>query len=154
MSTEHGRQLVEISGYPVRLDLAYFREADLWVEVVAGGRARVGLDPLGAETSGTLAQLALVAAGTAVTRGQPLGSLEAEKFVGPLVAPLTGSVVATNEAVVARPSLVEEDPYGAWLVEIELAHTEELGELVSGERVAGYFADRVERYRKEGVLAE
>ncbi len=154
MSTEHGQQLADISGYRVRLDLAYFREADLWVETLAGGRARVGLDPLGAETSGTLAQLALVAVGTAVTRGQPLGSLEAEKFVGPLVTPLSGSVVATNEAVVARPSLVEQDPYGSWLVEIELARVEELDELVSGETVAGYFADRVERYRREGVLAE
>lgn len=155
MSTEHGMEVAVVSGYRVRLDLAYDPEAECWVELVGERRARVGLDPVSAETSGTLAQLALVAVGTAVTRGEPLGSLEAEKFVGPLVAPLSGTVVARNEAVIARPSLVEDDPYRAWLVEIELARPgDELGRLVAGDEVAPFFAARVERYQREGVLAE
>ncbi len=155
MSTGHVGEVAVVSGYQVRLDLAYDPEADLWVEVIGGNRARIGLDPLSAETSGTLAQLAVVTVGTVVTRGQPLGSLEAEKFVGPLLAPVSGTVRARNEAVLARPSLVEDDPYGAWLVEIELSGPEdEIDALVTGDGVIPSFALRVERYRREGVLAE
>jgi len=148
-------EVVAVSGYPVRLDLSYDPQSELWVELVGEHRARVGLDPLSAETSGTLAQLALVTVGTQVRRGEPLGSIEAEKFVGPLLSPLTGTVAARNDAVLSRPSAVEDNPYAAWLVEIESdAAEDELGGLVTGTEAVSHFAARVERYRREGVLAE
>ena len=111
---------------------------------------------LGVETSGTLAQLAFLQVGASLKRGEAFGSLEAAKFVGPLASPLSGTLVATNDAVVADPALVERDPYGAgWLVEIELADNSELGELISGAQVVRvWFEGEVEDYRMKGVLAE
>jgi glycine cleavage system H protein len=120
------------------------------------GRLRIGMDSLGVETSGTLAQLAFLPVGEELKRGQPFGSLEAAKFVGPLTSPLSGTVTAHNEAVLADPSLVERDPYGAgWLVEVALADPGELGDLVQGaEAIPAWFAAEVESYRLKGVLAE
>jgi glycine cleavage system H protein len=149
-------EFVEVSGYRLDPERAYHPETHLWVDV--GSRpVRIGLDALGVETSGTLAQLALLPPGTEVARGDPFGSLEAAKFVGPLVSPLSGRVVVANHTAVVDPNLVERDPYGAgWLVIIEPSRLEEeLTELVRGrEAVTAWFAAEVEDFRTKGVLAE
>lgn len=149
-------EITEVAGFRVALDRAYDATGHFWVSMVAPGRARLGMDALGVETSGTIAQLAFVPIGEEVKRGQAFGSLEAAKFVGPLVSPLSGVVSATNDSVVADPALVEREPYsGGWLLELELADPGELGELVSGTKaIQVWFEAEVEDYRLKGVLAE
>jgi glycine cleavage system H protein len=147
--------IAEVSGFGVALDRAYDPSGHFWV-AVSGSVARVGMDALGVETSGTIAQLAFLPLGEHLKRGEAFGSLEAAKFVGPLASPLSGIVTATNDAVVTDPALVERDPYGdGWLVELSLADPGELGELISGaDAIAAWFAAEVEDYRLKGVLAE
>lgn len=149
-------EITEVAGFGVALDRAYDPAGHFWVTMVAPNRARVGLDALGVETSGTIAQLAFLAVGEQLKRGEAFGSLEAAKFVGPLNSPLTGTVAATNDAVVADPALVERDPYDAgWLVEVDIADPGEVGELISGAHpIRVWFEAEVEDYRMKGVLAE
>ena len=149
-------EIIKVSGFTVALDRAYDPAGHFWVSTLAPGRARLGLDALGVETSGTIAQLAFLPVGEHLKRGEAFGSLEAAKFVGPLTSPLSGTVSASNDAVVADPSLVERDPYGAgWLVELDLADPGELAELVSGAHpIRVWFESEVEDYRMKGVLAE
>ena len=149
-------EIVEVAGFGVALDRAYDGTGHFWVSMLGPDRARIGLDALGVETSGTLAQLAFLPVGEHCKRGEAFGSLEAAKFVGPLTSPLSGTVSATNDAVVADPALVERDPYGAgWLVEIDLADPGELADLVAGKQeVRVWFEAEVEDYRMKGVLAE
>ena len=149
-------EITEVAGFAVALDRAYDPAGHFWVSMVAPGRARIGMDALGVETSGTIAQLAFLPTGVHLKRVEAFGSLEAAKFVGPLASPLTGTVTATNDAVVADPALVERDPYGAgWLVELTVADAGELRDLVSGADVISvWFAAEVEDYRMKGVLAE
>ena len=53
--------------------------------------------------------------------GTVVGEIESTKSVGELYAPLTGDVVAANQAVVDDPSLVNSDPFGeGWLVKIRV----------------------------------
>lgn len=146
----------KIAGYEVRLDLGYDPTSHIWVEVLESDRAVVGLDPLGVETSGTMAALAFVSVGSEVIRGEPLGSVEAEKFVGPVIAPLSGRVTKVNPEVLVRPSLVDAEPYDAWLVELEPSDLEnESRYLVRGaDDIRSWFAAKVLEYRKLGVLAE
>ena len=146
----------KIRGFIVRTDLAYDLDHHLWVDTSRSDRVRVGMDPLGVETSGTLAQLVLHAPGGDYSRGQPVGSLEAEKYVGPVVTPLSGRVIAVNHQVAKDPGLVGRDPYGeGWLFELTPSHPSELAELLAGEEeVATGFEERIRRYRIEGVLAE
>ena len=152
-----GVDLVDVAGFAVALDRAYDPTGHFWV---AGtdepGRLRIGMDALGVETSGTLAQLAFLPVGEEVERGEPFGSLEAAKFVGPLTSPLSGTVTAHNEAVLSDPSLVDRDPYGTgWLVEVSPADPGELDGLVHGaDVIPAWFAAEVEDYRLKGVLAE
>jgi len=149
-------EIIEVAGFGVALDRAYDGTGHFWVSMVGPDRARIGMDALGVETSGTLAQLAFLPVGEHVKRGEAFGSLEAAKFVGPLTSPLSGTVSAANDAVVFDPTLVERDPYGAgWLIELDLADPGELSDLVSGTQpIKVWFEAEVEDYRMKGVLAE
>ena len=148
-------ELFDVAGYLLARDRAYDPDTHMWVKQEAAGTVRLGLDPLGLETMGTLAQLELLPAGTSVVRGEPLGTLEAEKFVGPLASPLTGTVLAVNADAVADPRIVHRDPLGTWLVELHPADcARESTSLVAGEEIVGWFTAKLAEYRLKGVLAE
>jgi glycine cleavage system H protein len=149
-------EIIEVAGFGVALDRVYDGTGHFWVAMVGPDRARIGMDALGVETSGTLAQLAFLPVGEHCKRGEAFGSLEAAKFVGPLTSPLSGTVAANNDAVVSDPALVERDPYGAgWLIELDLADPGELTDLVAGsQEIKVWFEAEVEDYRMKGVLAE
>jgi glycine cleavage system H protein len=146
-----------IKGFEVRMDRLYDLVHHMWIDLLADERVRIGMDSLGVETSGTLAHLSAVGVGTVVSQGEPFGSLEAEKYVGPLVAPLSGTIVAVNDEVFSDPGRVESDPYeSGWMIEMETTDlAAERGGLIEGEDViATRFAQKVTEYRLEGVLAE
>lgn len=145
-----------VGGFVVRFDRSYPPDGDLWVERLVPEEVALGLHPLGLETSGTLAELALVEPGAEVVAGEPFGSLEAEKFVGPLLAPLDGVVTAVNHAALADPGAVQADPFGVWLVRVALTPGSwDRAGLVSGaEAIRALFEARVADYRLRGVLAE
>lgn len=152
MSEEHN-----VRGFKVRLDRAYHLESHLWVQPCEGGAVRIGMDPLGLETSGTLAQLDFADVGTIVARGEPFGTLEAEKFVGPLRSPLSGMITACNIEAMTRPSTCERDPYGeGWFIELMPFDAEgEQDQLIEGTvSVVAAFAAKVEEFRRQGNLAE
>ncbi len=146
----------EVGGYRLAEDRFYDPETHLWVAATADGLARVGFDPLGSETSGDVVAISFEPVGVAVSRGGGFGSIEAAKFVGPLTAPLSGTLRAHNEAVLADPGRIQRAPLEAWLVEIApSAFAAETARMVSGRaRIADWFAGEVERFRKKGMLAE
>jgi glycine cleavage system H protein len=151
------RPTVAVQGYVLALDRGYEPDTHVWALVVAPDRVRLGMDPLGVETAGALAQLALVPLGTEVRRGEPVGSIEAEKFVGPLTAPLSGTVIAHNSEAVTDPGLVHRDPLGdGWLVELDPSDLDaERVLLVEGvDQVVPWFEHKLAEYRLKGVLAE
>ncbi len=145
-----------VSGFAVATDLAYDLDGHMWILVLDSGHVRIGMDALGLETSGTLSQLSF-RSGIEVVRGESFGSLEAEKFVGPLISPLSGRIVAINEAAMADPGLVERDPYGeGWLIEVEPSNlVTETAQLVGDrELIVDGFREKVRQYKLEGVIAE
>lgn len=148
--------LAKVEGFWLALDRYLEPVTHVWVQLLAADRVRLGMDALGVETSGTLAQLVLLPPGSALTVGQSYGSVEAAKFVGPLTTPIAGTVRACNEQACADAGLVERDPYGAgWLIELEPTDLErDLGALVTGEQARTRFAARVAEYRAAGVLAQ
>jgi glycine cleavage system H protein len=60
--------------------------------------------------------------GRELAQGKSIAMVESVKYIGPVPAPFTGTVIQANDAVLANASLAEADPYGAgWLVEMRPA---------------------------------
>ncbi|HET8979306.1 MAG TPA: hypothetical protein VFN87_14175 [Solirubrobacteraceae bacterium] len=144
-----------VAGYTLDPELAYDPVANLWVALLDDGRARIGYDPLGAETTGDVVAISPAPAGARRARGESLATVEAAKFVGPLPAPVGGVIAAANPAVIAQPGSVNADPFGAWLVELHKIDEGDLVHLMRGEDEIGtWFAAAVERFRRQGAIAE
>jgi glycine cleavage system H protein len=98
-------------------DLHYTAEHE-WVKVVDGG-VRIGITDHAQEALGDIVFVTLPAPGTEVIAGQPLGEVESTKSVSDIYAPVSGTVLARNDALDARPELVNADTYGeGWMIEI------------------------------------
>ncbi len=92
-----------------------------WVRV-EGDRARIGITAYAQDALGDIVFVTLPDEGAAVEAGAVCGEVESTKSVSDLYAPLTGTVVARNEALEATPELVNSDPYGdGWMFEVTLA---------------------------------
>ena len=145
----------DVAGYVLAADRRYDPATHMWVDLDDDGNALVGLDPLGRETSGDVVALSLHEPGTAVGRGERFGDLEAAKFVGPLIAPVGGTIAACNEIVLADPGVLNADAATHWLVMLAGVDAAELDGLLRGEaEVAPWFAAEVQRFRTQGAIAE
>ena len=99
-------------------DLKYTGEHE-WVRPAGDGRVRVGITHYAQDALGDVVFVSLPEVGLAVTAGQSFGEVESTKSVSEIYAPVSGEVVARNEALESRPDLINQDPYGeGWLVEI------------------------------------
>ncbi|MDQ1216037.1 glycine cleavage system protein GcvH [Microbacterium arborescens] len=102
------------------LDALKYTAEHEWV-ALSGTTATVGITDYAADKLGDVVFVDLPAVGTAVTADTVCGEIESTKSVGELYAPLSGTVVEINEAVVDDPSLVNAGPFGdGWLVRIEI----------------------------------
>jgi glycine cleavage system H protein len=103
-------------------DLKYTSEHE-WVRGPGdGGSVRVGITDYAQEALGDIVYVSLPEVGAEIESGGAVGELESTKSVSDVYAPLTGTVVAVNEALDGTPELVNSDPYGeGWLFELEVA---------------------------------
>lgn len=100
-------------------DLRYTSEHE-WVRLV-GDRVRVGITAYAQDALGDIVYVSLPDDGATVTAGTSCGEVESTKSVSDLFAPVSGPVVARNEALDANPELVNSDPYGeGWMFEISV----------------------------------
>jgi len=101
-------------------ELKYTTEHE-WVRP-GDGVVRIGITGYAQEALGDIVFVTLPALGAAVQAGEPVGEVESTKSVSDLYAPVTGRVVARNDALEGQPELVNSDPYGAgWMLEIDPA---------------------------------
>ena len=102
--------------YPEQL---LYSKSHEWVEFTSENTARVGLTDFAQDQLGSLVFVNLPEVGDSVTVGEALGDVESVKAVSDVYSPLTGTVSAVNEELLDTPEAINQDPYGAWLVEVE-----------------------------------
>ncbi|RGC69388.1 Glycine cleavage system H protein [Micromonospora sp. MW-13] len=89
--------------------------------------ASVGITAFAASALGDVVYVELPDPGTHLVAGEVCGEVESTKSVAELYMPVTGRILATNEAVVADPSLIGSDPYGdGWLFRLRVTDPPEL----------------------------
>ncbi|MCO1658434.1 glycine cleavage system protein GcvH [Pseudonocardia humida] len=101
-------------------DLRY-TDAHEWVRDLGEGVVRVGITDHAQTQLGDVVFVQLPAVGDSVTAGSAVGEVESTKSVSDIYAPLSGTVVAVNEALADTPELVNSGPYGdGWMLELRL----------------------------------
>ena len=93
-----------------------------WVELTGDGTVRFGITDYAQEALGDIVFVTLPAVGDELVAGQPCGEVESTKSVSDVYAPVSGEVVARNEAIETAPETLNSDPYGAgWIAEVSIA---------------------------------
>jgi glycine cleavage system H protein len=104
-----------------------------WV-AAADGRARVGITHYAQDALGDVVFVQLPEIGAEITAGEPVGEIESTKSVSELYAPVTGTVVAVNQAVSDAPEIINSDPYGeGWLFDLEPAEPAAIADLLDAD---------------------
>ena len=89
------------------------------------GVCTVGLTDFAQHALGDIVFVNLPQEGDPVTAGEALGDVESVKAVSDVLSPVSGVVKAVNEELLDNPALVNEAPYGAWLIQVEQMTDEE-----------------------------
>jgi len=92
-----------------------------WVRIEADGTLTVGITEHAQEALGDLVFIELPAVGRKLAADEACVVVESVKAASDVYAPAAGEVVAVNEALVAAPASVNQDPYAAWLFRIKPA---------------------------------
>lgn len=113
-------------------DLLYTEE-HLWVSVEQG-QAIVGFTEYAWEHLGGVSAVELPDCGEKIVQMEVIGTVESGEDTADLLAPLSGTVAAVNEDVIAHPDLIEKDPYGdGWLVKLSRLESNEQESLLDPE---------------------
>jgi glycine cleavage system H protein len=104
-----------------------------WI-AVTGNLGRVGITDFAQKQLGDVVFVELPDVGRAVSQGQSAGTIESVKAVSELYSPASGKVVAVNPAVAPQPDLVNKDPHGTWLYDIELSNPGDLDNLLNHDQ--------------------
>jgi glycine cleavage system H protein len=104
----------------VPTDLRYTKDHE-WVRV-DGDEATVGITEYAASQLGDIVFVELPDAGRKLDQHATFGVVESVKAVSDLFAPVSGEVLATNDALTGAPELFNGEPYGdGWMIRIRLA---------------------------------
>ena len=141
----------------------FYHPGHTWVAPYGDEIVRVGLDDFAQKLVGVADRIELPATGDAVDQGERGLALRVGQRSVPVLAPVSGSVVRTNEEVLRDPSLINEDPYGrGWLLEVRVPRLRaDLRNLLSGRlaqdwmrSTAAAFRARVDQDGLGPVLAD
>ncbi|MGI5891452.1 MAG: glycine cleavage system protein GcvH [Bacillota bacterium] len=113
----------------VKPDLKYTIEHE-WVRI-EGNIAYIGISDYAQEHMGDIVFVEMPIVGDEIAKGDVLCVLESVKAASDVYAPVTGNLVEINEDLADNPSLINEDPYKAWIAAIEMSDSAELEQLLS-----------------------
>jgi glycine cleavage system H protein len=106
---------------------------------VENGIGTVGISEYAQDKLGDIVFVELPEIGKVLAKGQEAAVVESVKAASEVYAPVSGEVVEVNEAIVANPELVNQDPEGeAWFIKLRLSNPRELDMLMSPETYKDY----------------
>ena len=113
-------------------ELKYTKDHE-WVKV-EGDTATVGITHFAQGELGDIVYVEVETLDETLDKDEVFGTVEAVKTVSDLFLPLSGEIVAFNEALEDAPETVNSDPYGdGWMIKIAISNPDEIGELLDAE---------------------
>jgi glycine cleavage system H protein len=121
--------------YPA--DRKYTKDHE-WIRI-AGDTGEVGITDYAQQQLGDVVYVELPDVGRKITAGESFGSIESVKAVSELFAPLSGEVVAVNDALKSHPEVVNADPHATWMIRVRLASPSDSGALLDAAQYQAQF---------------
>lgn len=118
----------EINELNLPKDVSYSDDHE-WAKVT-GDNVRIGVSDYAQDQMGDIVFVEMPDVGDTFDAGDEFGTLESVKAVSELYAPIGGEVVAVNEALEDAPELINQDPYGGWIIEIKPENADDVQKLL------------------------
>ena len=99
-------------------DLKY-TESHEWIRAEADGTVTVGITEYAQDALGDIVFVELPKVGKHFSAGDDAAVVESVKAASDIYAPLTGEVIAVNDAVADAPESINADAYSAWLFKLK-----------------------------------
>lgn len=112
--------MTEVRGCQIPEELYYWIEKHVWARDDGDEVITLGITDPAQHLASHVVAITTKKVGKTLERGQSVATVESGKWVGPVPTPVTGEVIAVNDALAGEPALVNTDPYGAgWIVRIK-----------------------------------
>lgn len=141
---------MKVRDYEVVDDL-YYHSGHTWVRVEDDGNVRVGLTDFAQAAAGDITYVDLPFEGDDVEVGGTCGKVQSAKWVGKLIAPVSGEISEVNEELENDATLINQDCHGeGWIILIEPSDLDEdLEGLMQGEAAAAWLEIEIDKVEKE-----
>lgn len=145
--------MADIKGYNMPDELYYHKDHS-WARV-EGTKVTVGMNDFFQKESGDIVFIDLPEEEDDVEQGEICGKIQSRKWIGKLVAPVSGEIVEINEELEEDTSLINTDPYDkGWILVIEAGNLDsELGNLMQGEALIDFIDKEVKIAEEEKAKA-
>lgn len=104
-----------------------------WALPESDGTITVGITDHAQETLGDLVFIQLPEVGSEVTANQQVAVVESVKTASDVFAPMSGKIIAINEAAADAPESINEDAYSAWLFKLQPSHPGQYDDLMDAD---------------------
>lgn len=116
--------------YDVPDGLRYHKE-HCWVKDAGQGQVIIGWTDFAQKLAQEITSVFVPDEGKAIKKDQYMGTIETGKWVGKVYAPVDGTVIEVNQAVMDDPTAINKDPYGdGWVLKVKMSQPEQLRSLL------------------------
>jgi glycine cleavage system H protein len=116
--------MAEIEGYSMPDDL-YYHEGDTWAKM-EGDKVRVGMTDFFQQAAGDVVYVDLPFEGDEIQEGEDFGKAQSSKWIGKLIAPISGTIEEVNYELDSDSTIINSDPYGeGWVMLVTPSNLEE-----------------------------
>lgn len=143
--------MAEIKGYNFPDDLYYHTEHS-WVRVDDDRMVLVGMNDFFQKAAGDITYVDLPFEGDEVEAGEVCGKVQSSKWIGKLVAPVSGEIISLNEELDSDATLINKHPYGdGWIIKISPSNLDEdLKNLMQGDSVVAWLEGEIKKAEAGG----
>ena len=113
-----------------------YSDSHEWVKV-DGDVAIIGVTDYAQAEMGDITYVDLPEVDDEVSAGEDFGALESVKASSELYSPVSGTVIAVNDALEDAPELVNEDAFANWIIKVQMSDKAELESLMDAAAYAG-----------------
>ncbi len=142
--------MAKVQDYDLPDDLYYHKDF-CWARIESPDCVRIGLNDFAQAQAGDITYIDLPFEGDETVQNETCGKMQSSKWIGKLIAPVSGEITEVNLELENQATLVNEDPYSkGWILAIKPSNLdEELKGLYKDDAAVKWLEAEIQRVEKE-----